>query len=124
MTENFSLQSNKLQMEKPDAQISRYFLFQEAPPVVPSAAIQQTLPDFLTCGTCLAHFRLEHIHQFIQHKVARCSTTPPRPAVVFAEDSPPASPPPKLCCSLCQLEPKSPESLLIHLRDEHNVRLY
>jgi hypothetical protein len=77
------------------------------------------VPDFLTCGTCLTHFRLEHIHQFIEHKAAHCSSV----QAVHHEDSPPSTPP-KLCCSLCQLEPKSPESLLIHLRDEHNVKLY
>ena len=85
----------------------------------PRAAAEVQLPDFLTCGTCLAHFRLEHILQFIQHKAAHSS----RPPIVFHEDSPPSTPP-KLCCSLCPLEPKSPESLLIHLRDEHNVKLY
>ena len=35
-----------------------------------------------------------------------------------------STPKPQLCCSLCSLSPKSPDSLLNHLRFTHKVNLY
>ena len=114
-------------------------------------------PDYLTCGICLQHFRLEHIMQFIQHKsehlenpihrrtehleppthrrtqhlenltqaMTENSTQTSRNRRENQENQKqiPTEPKPLLCCSLCQLSPKSPDSLLRHLKHTHNVNL-
>ena len=94
------------------------------------------LPDLLTCGHCLAHFRLDDIIAFIQHKAVHVRTVARdrqqlrgrrrtgksrEGAPENAEDG--AAVPGEMNCSLCGIKCNSPSYLIKHLALSHSVSI-